>query len=643
MESSLYELVVDMIDILLEGADLNLDSASGVRSDIKGLVKEVLTVDRDRIFREATQNIPKPQLAFLDEIDNARTHPFRPKIRSKPHALTPLDISEVPITGDDEESVGYVGPSTKFPHPYEEEIKAFGKRLQHSQPAYIVNSAYVNPVMPLTAAARPFEFVDTVAALQAAAEEIENSSELAIDLEHHSHRSFQGITCLIQVCSLCHCLSSLLSCGWCVQISTREKDYIFDAIALRRDLQSAFLSIFTDPEVVKVFHGCDSDILWLQRDFGLYVVNCFDTYHAAKALRYPALSLAHLLKYHCGITLNKKHQLSDWRVRPLPEDMMQYARSDTQHLLFIYDCLRRDVHAAQGAAALQAVWTASMHTCLKRYEKEPFNPMGYTRLFTDSRGWSGAPAAVDISTEQHNALASVWNWRDLMARHEDESTLYIMSNAELLRIGKAMPLTEESLLACAPLSSFVRAHKDDLLKALGETLGVSSKSGAKVGPTSDTSSNAVTEARTPGRSVAAPIREAWSVEEAMLARHGQIRRLEGCMTVSEILPSVAMTPVKSYKDRSTATAASPGAALYLASTGSVMGGSSEEGDDAPPPGGAEWEQVSSCRGCRARWSLSQSCYSCFRKPCGIPLGKPRRCCSFTELPSLQWMPYCEPW
>ena len=28
---------------------------------------------------------------------------------------------------------------------------------------------------------------------------------------------------------------------------------------------------------LKVFHGCDWDMLWLQRDFGLYVVNCFDT------------------------------------------------------------------------------------------------------------------------------------------------------------------------------------------------------------------------------------------------------------------------------------------------------------------------------------------------------------------------------
>ena len=33
-----------------------------------------------------------------------------------------------------------------------------------------------------------------------------------------------------------------------------------------------------------MFHGADSDIPWLQKDFGIYVVNLFDTYHATKVL-----------------------------------------------------------------------------------------------------------------------------------------------------------------------------------------------------------------------------------------------------------------------------------------------------------------------------------------------------------------------
>lgn len=37
---------------------------------------------------------------------------------------------------------------------------------------------------------------------------------------------------------------------------------------------------------------------------------------------------------------DKKYQLADWRVRPLPEELLVYARMDTHYLLFIYDSLK---------------------------------------------------------------------------------------------------------------------------------------------------------------------------------------------------------------------------------------------------------------------------------------------------------------
>lgn len=62
-----------------------------------------------------------------------------------------------------------------------------------------------------------FTFVDTAAALRGMAERLAAAREVALDLEHHSHRSFQGITCLMQ-------------------ISTRSEDFVVDTLALRSDL-----------------------------------------------------------------------------------------------------------------------------------------------------------------------------------------------------------------------------------------------------------------------------------------------------------------------------------------------------------------------------------------------------------------------
>lgn len=41
-----------------------------------------------------------------------------------------------------------------------------------------------------------------------------------------------------------------------------------------------------------------------------------------------------------GLQTDKKYQLADWRVRPLPEELLVYARMDTHYLLYIYDCLK---------------------------------------------------------------------------------------------------------------------------------------------------------------------------------------------------------------------------------------------------------------------------------------------------------------
>ena len=65
--------------------------------------------------------------------------------------------------------------------------------------------------------------------------------------------------------------------------------------------------IFDDPNIVKVLHGADSDVEWLQRDFGLYLVNMFDTGQAARTLGLKQYGLAHLLQKYCSVLADKKY------------------------------------------------------------------------------------------------------------------------------------------------------------------------------------------------------------------------------------------------------------------------------------------------------------------------------------------------
>lgn len=127
-------------------------------------------------------------------------------------------------------------------------------------------------------------------------QELQSASEIAIDLEHHDLRSYIGIVSLMQ-------------------ISTRDKDWVIDTLKpWRRKLQCLNI-VFTNPRILKVLHGAFMDIVWLQRDLGLYIVGLFDTHHASRALGYPGGSLAFLLKKFVDFDAQKQYQTADWRTR----------------------------------------------------------------------------------------------------------------------------------------------------------------------------------------------------------------------------------------------------------------------------------------------------------------------------------------
>lgn len=68
--------------------------------------------------------------------------------------------------------------------------------------------------------------------LESLLKDLQNYTEIAVDLEHHSYRSFLGITCLMQV-------------------STKDTDYIIDTLALR-DKLFILNEVFTKQSIVKV-------------------------------------------------------------------------------------------------------------------------------------------------------------------------------------------------------------------------------------------------------------------------------------------------------------------------------------------------------------------------------------------------------
>ncbi|KAL3644130.1 hypothetical protein CASFOL_012062 [Castilleja foliolosa] len=285
------------------------------------------------------------------------------------------------------------------------------------------SDSITEPEKPLPIEVTPLTLVKDVKDLKQLAVKLRNVNEFAVDLEHNQYRSFQGLTCLMQ-------------------ISTRTEDFIIDTLKLRVHIGPYLREVFKDPTKRKVLHGADRDIVWLQRDFGIYICNMFDTGQASRVLKMERYSLEHLLSHFCGVTANKEYQNADWRIRPLPHEMIKYGREDTHYLLYIYDLMRIRLLSLpadpEGSdPPLIEVYKRSYNICTQLYEKELLTETSYLHIY-------GVQSA-GLNAKQLAVVSGLYEWRDVVARAEDESTGYVLPNRTLIEIAKQLPLTQIQL------------------------------------------------------------------------------------------------------------------------------------------------------------------------------------------------------
>ncbi|TVY60874.1 Exosome complex exonuclease RRP6, partial [Lachnellula suecica] len=503
-----WRSVVDVIDSLLEKTDTCLDEYTGMikRKEQSPADQAAASAKRNgsslgNSFRN--QNLVKPQLGFESKPDNHDNSPWKPLLTSKPHATVPLEESLGIFTNDfDQKQYDYTDflplvisqtPSSspeglsksqkqrfrdkvnkykrkgstwssqivdntdkyfRYRHPYETEIL----HLQYPDAVY----QKAEPIMYQPVDTTLATWVDTEEGVLEMLQELKAASEIAIDLEHHDSRSYVGLVSLMQ-------------------ISTRDKDWIVDTLKPWRHRLQVLNEVFADPKIVKVFHGAFMDIVWLQRDLGLYVVGLFDTHWASRSLGYKAGSLAFLLKKFINFDADKKYQLADWRIRPLPEEMFFYARADTHFLLYIYDNMRNELIDKTNSAIADENWMEtvlqkSKDVSLLRYERQIYN----TESGRGPGGWY--PLLVKtpalFNQEQFAVFKAVHGWRDQISREDDDSTAFVMPNNVIFSIAKLVPNDMVALLNVArPISHSVKSRAGELLKVIKDA-----KSQGKNGP-----------------------------------------------------------------------------------------------------------------------------------------------------------------
>ena len=271
-DSAAFEAVTDAVDVLTEKVDDFIDDHTANRGAANGAAGEgnkQRSVARGQLVAGSSSSSSsssvggasadasasgKPQERFVDGPPaNGRLSRFVPKLSCKPHAsLRSLADSLRPAAEEaeeeeeqDEDEPGARAPPS-FGHPYAAEVRALEDggsgegaglapwMLAPNDPAPLpppLPAADARP-LPISGVLAPkagvpgwavvlvdtaskFEEMMTYLLETEADGQAPRWRELAVDLEAHSHRSFQSFTCLLQ-------------------LSTRERDYLVDVLALRQ-------------------------------------------------------------------------------------------------------------------------------------------------------------------------------------------------------------------------------------------------------------------------------------------------------------------------------------------------------------------------------------------------------------------------
>jgi len=225
-----------------------------------------------------------------------------------------------------------------------------------------------------------------------------NSPRIALDTEADSLHCYFEKLCLIQV-------------------STGEGHWLVDPLA-GLDLQPLFDLVCSRR---LVFHGADYDLRLLRRVGRFEPVDLFDTMIAARLCGKPALGLAALVEQFFGVKLSKASQKANWAIRPLSNQMVEYALNDTRYLLEI---------AASLEAELRRIgrW--------EWFEESRDRMIASTREIKerdDNTVWRITGSSA-LSPHAQAILRILWFWRDAEARAWDRPSFHVIGNEDMIRV-----------------------------------------------------------------------------------------------------------------------------------------------------------------------------------------------------------------
>jgi ribonuclease D len=255
------------------------------------------------------------------------------------------------------------------------------------------------------------QFIDTPEKLDQLCQKIEQEPWVALDTEFLREKTYYPKFCLLQIATL----------EWvaCVDpLALPSLDQLFE--------------VLYQQNIIKVLHACQQDIEIFYQLTGKVPEPIFDTQLAA-----PVMGLqdnpgyAMLVSSFLNVNLDKAHTRTDWSIRPLTEEQLQYAADDVIYLAKIYQIMLKKLSDLGRSDWLEDDFAKLKNTDL--YDLPPEN------------AWLKIRGKNKLTNKQLSVLQALSVWREQTVKQENKPRGWLMRDDLLLDIARLQPVSMSEL------------------------------------------------------------------------------------------------------------------------------------------------------------------------------------------------------
>ncbi|WCL49668.1 ribonuclease D [Leptospira sp. GIMC2001] len=242
--------------------------------------------------------------------------------------------------------------------------------------------------------------VDNPKNLELALFNLRNAPIISIDTESSGYFTYYAKVCLIQ-------------------ITAKSKNYIIDPLKL--DKLDALGEIFKDANVLKIFHSASDDIKALKKDFHFDFVNVADTMLSSRYLGMEHNSLYALVEHYHHKKLDKEFQKSNWELRPLKKDQLQYAAMDTAYLESIWEKMEKELRDRKLYDEAKSEFEFVAQEDISQKEGESINLARF-------------PDVVNLSPVDRGKVYQILMYREEKAKRVNRAPFRVLNNEAIVRL-----------------------------------------------------------------------------------------------------------------------------------------------------------------------------------------------------------------